>query len=55
MSDPIYVCTCSACGITTRVEEGQAWKCCACVAPYVIEPETVETPVPPEEGGDGPA
>lgn len=38
--------TCSACGIETRVEEGQDWRVCVCKAEYTVVNEDEEQAAP---------
>lgn len=37
----IYVATCPACGMYTRVEDNQPHVCCGCRVPYVLVPSIV--------------
>jgi hypothetical protein len=39
--------TCTACGIVTRVEDGQDYRVCVCRAPYDLVNEDEEAAMPP--------
>ena len=43
---------CQQCGLVTRVEEGQDYKACACVAEYsvFVEDDAPPAEVPPDAG-----
>lgn len=43
--------TCTACGLITRVEEGQDHISCACGAPYDVRRED-DAPADPAPGGE---
>lgn len=45
---PVIRYTCTACGLVTRVEEGQNHIACACGAEYVSEPEAPPPDPAPE-------
>ena len=39
---PVFQYTCTACGLVTRVQQGQNHKACACEAEYEIVNESLE-------------
>jgi len=45
---PVIRYTCTACGLVTRVEEGQDHIACACGASYQVEPAPIDQPAETE-------